>query len=312
MGRPADARVEAGFDFVLALRYIERHWQEFRDPAFWVRLNPHLTVTDRPFRAHIPAAALTPEVVTRALQQLDQSGFLATPPVVPDARLAPMRQAIDTLAAHGIPTGFACVYDEYYQCFDGLEPLFAPVLGADYRWVAHGYWAFRVPPGDPAVSGLTSASPPHRDSLGPDPFVLDGRRPSIMTLWLALTDVTPADSCLYVVPKDADRGFATPARDVTPDHFHLQDIRALPVPAGGLAAWSTHLIHWGSRSTPEAVAPRMSITMYFQRADQPPYDASIFDRGGRVPLDDRLRWVIQSLGATGHLAHLWGGPEVSS
>lgn len=298
MGRPSEARVDAGFEFVRALRHIERHWDDYRDPAFWTRLNPHLTVSATPFRSdHATFAAVTPDVVDRALTQLDTSGFFATPPVVPESRMAPMRRAMDTLAELGIPTGFAAVYDEYYQCFDGLDALFTPVLGEGYRWVAHGLWAFRVPPGDQAISGLTAPSPPHRDSMGPDPLVLAGKRPGIMTVWAALTDVTPADSCIYVVPKFADKAFATSEREVTMDQFDLQDVRAVPVAAGSVVGWSTHLVHWGSRSTPDAIAPRMSITMYLQRADMPPFDASVFDKGGPVPLDSRLRWVLQALGA---------------
>jgi len=306
MGRPSDARVEAGFDFVCAVRHIERHWDEYRDPAFWTALNPHLTVSASPFtpdRADVPA--LTPDVVGRALTQLDASGFLATPPLVPEARMAPIRRAMDTLAAHGIPTGFAAVYDQYYQCFQGLDALFDPVLGGGYRWVAHGFWAFRVPPGDQAISGLTGAAAQHRDSMGPDPRVIAGQRPGIVTVWVALTDVTPADSCIYVVPKYADKAFATTTREVTWEQFDMQDIRALPVQAGAVVAWSTHLVHWGSRSTPEATAPRMAITMYLQRADVPPFDSSIFDVGDIVPLESRLKWVIQALGAHDLLRRLF-------
>lgn len=290
-------QADAGFEFVAALRHLERHWADYQDPAFWTRLNPHLTVSDRPWATEAVCPALTPDVASRAAAQLDAEGFLATPAVVPEARMAPLRQAIETLAAHGIPSGFACVYDEYYQCFQGLAPLFAPILGEGYRWVAHGYWAFRVPPGDAGVSIITGGSAPHRDSMGPDARVLAGERPGILTLWLALTDVTPADSCIYVVPRHCDTAYATRDRDVTPAQFRLQDIRAVPVRAGSIVAWSTHLAHWGSRSSRDARGVRMSITMYFQRADLPPFDRSVFDEGGSVPLANRLRWILQSMGA---------------
>ncbi len=312
MGLPSRARVDAGFEFVAALRTIERRWPTYRDPEFWRRLNPHLTVSDRPLaRVTGTPPALTPTVVDRALAQFDRSGYLLAPSVIADDRLAPMRQAIHTLAAEGIPTGFACVYDEYYQVFDGLEPLFAPMLGDGYRWVAHGFWAFRVPPGDRAMSGLTAPSEPHRDSLGPDPRVLAGLPPSIVTLWVALTDVTPVDSCLYVVPKYADKGFLTGERDVLPRHFDMQDIRAVPAPAGSVLAWSTHLAHWGSTSSPDATGPRLSVTMYFQRADVPPFDASLFDPAGPVTLDQRLRWILQAFGAHDLSARLDWGPRVA-
>ncbi len=308
MGRPSVARVEAGFDFVLALRHIERHWARYRTAEFWRDLNPHLTVSVCPLSISRPdAPRVTGAIAERAATQLDRDGYLATPPLVHETRMAPIRQAMDTLAARGIPAGFVAVYDEYYALFEGLEPLFAPILGDAYRWVAHGFWAFRVPAGDQAINSLWAPASPHRDSLGPDPRIVAGQRPGIMTLWVALTDVTPADSCIYVVPANADRAFRSTERDVNPEHFDLQDIRAVPAKAGSVLAWSTHLAHWGSRGSADSATTRMSATMYFQRADVPPFDESIFDPAGPVPLDDRLRWVIGALGAHDLIPRLdWG------
>lgn len=303
MERPAQGRIEEGFEFVRLLRQLERRWDDFRDPGFWARLNPRLTISDRPFPAAGDAQpALTPARVGQALAQLDVSGFLTTPPVVPDHTMAPMRDAITVLAAEHIPTYFACVYDEFYHCFAGLDALLVPLLGEGYRGVGHGLAAFHVPPRPASRDTATAAIPPHRDSLGPDPRVLAGERPGIVNVWIALTDVTPADSCIYAVPCYADAGYATANRDVTLQQFALQDVRALPVPAGSLIAWSTHLTHWGSCSTPEATGPRMSLALYFQRADLPPYDASVFDRGGIVSFGERMRWIIQSIGGDDLLA----------
>ncbi len=303
MERPAHARIDEGFAFVALLRQMERRWREFRDPGFWSRLNPHLTITDRPFPAVAqPRAAFTASEVHRGLAQLDESGFITTPPVVPEHVMAPMRAAIETLAAQHIPTYFACVYDEFYQCFAGLDPLLTPLLGEGYRGVGHGLAAFHVPPRAASRETATAAVPPHRDSLGPDPCVLAGERPGIVNVWIALTDVTTADSCIHAVPRYADAGYATATRDVTLAQFGLQDVRALPVAAGSLIAWSTHLAHWGSCSTPEATGPRMSLALYFQRADLPAYDASVFDRGGIVTFAQRMHWILDSIGGDDLLA----------
>ncbi|GEM_PF-3031410 len=62
------------------------------DPDFCRRLNPHLTITDRPFPAAADSnPALDSGVVGRSLAQLDESGFLVTPAVVPEPVMAPMR-----------------------------------------------------------------------------------------------------------------------------------------------------------------------------------------------------------------------------
>lgn len=303
MDRPAPARVDEGFEFVRLLRQMERRWEEFRDPDFWARLNPHLTISNHPFPATVDAQpALTSMRVDHALAQLDVSGFLITPPVVPERAMAPMRNAIEGLAAQQIPTYFVCVYDEFYHCFAGLDALLVPLLGEGYRGVGHGLAAFYVPPRPASRETTTAAVPPHRDSLGPDPRVLAGQRPGIVNVWIALTDVTPADSCIYAVPKYADVAYATADRNVTLRQFALQDVRALPAPAGSLIAWSTHLAHWGSCSTPEATGARMSLALYFQRADMPPFDASVFDRGGIVSFAQRMRWIVHSIGGDGLLA----------
>jgi hypothetical protein len=297
MGRPTARDIDLGFEQVVTLRRFERDWDALRTREFWQRLNPELTISDRPLAA--PLAARPPiaaAVAARAREQLDALGFFATPPVLTAAECAVLRTAVARLAEAGLPSGCLAVYDEVYRCFAGLEPLFEPVLGADYLWVADGLWAFYVPAGAPARNGLWSPFDAHRDSLGPDPAVVGGGRPSILTVWIPLSDVTPAESCLYVVPKPGDPGFRAGEQGVGAGDFDLQSIRAIPAAAGSVVAWSTHLIHWGSRSWADAASARVAVTTYFQRADVPPFDPSVFDPAGEVSLDSRLRWILASMG----------------
>lgn len=297
MGQPSHdhERVDAGFDRVVAVRRIHRHWAEYCTPDYWRALNPHLTISDTPC-AHLAPLEIPQAVVDDCRDQLASEGFFVTPPVITEARMAPVRRAITTLAEHEIPTGFACLYDEYYQLFEGLQRLVEPILGEGYRWVTQGNWAFFVPPGDPALSGLTAASP-HRDSMGPDPRIMAGELPGVLTVWVPLTDVTPEHSCIYVVPKDVDPDFLTDSREVLRKRIALRDVRAVPAAAGSILGWSTHLAHWGSRSSPRAPGPRISVSMYFQRADDPPCHPSAFNPGDPYRFADRLRWTIDAVGA---------------
>jgi hypothetical protein len=301
MGRPKASFIEAGFERIAAVQAVHHHWREYCNPQFWRDLNPQLTVTDRPFTGRVVS---TPPAAAQAWRdQLHTEGFATTSPLIDEARMAPLRQAIEVLTAHRIPTGFACVYDEYYQLFEGLNQAFGPIVGPGYRWVAHGLWAFYVAPGDKGLTGLTSAGP-HRDSMGPDPRVLAGGLPGVLTVWLALTDVTPETSCIYVVPRGSDPDFLTSERDVDPARIKLTSIRALPAAAGSFLAWSTHLAHWGSEASASAKGPRVSINMYFQRAEDPPCHESAFEEGGPVPFADRLSWVVGSLGTADLFANL--------
>ena len=59
-------------------------------------------------------------------------------------------------------------------------------------------------------------------------FRADGT-PHYCTVWVALTDATPANSCLMVVPKDKDKGYSEGDKGKTPRRWflHAQGVRDL-------------------------------------------------------------------------------------
>ena len=287
--------IDAGFDRVRTMRFLRARADEVHDAAFWRGLNPHLTVSDQPFSAAASRVPIEQAVVTNAARQIADEGYLLAPPLVQPRKLAALRLAVEHITAAGFPSGFACVYDEFYQAFQGLEALFAPLLGEQYRMLLHGMWTYFVPAGD-SVYGIGATIPPHRDTLGPDPSVMAGGTPTTINVWIPLTDVGTNDSCLYVVLAQGDADYRSAERRVHPDRIRLQDIRALPASAGSVLGWSTHVIHWGSRSSGLATTPRMSITVYFQRRDVEPMHPSTVEFGGPIPFSERLRWVLASLG----------------
>lgn len=99
----------------------------------------------------------------------------------------------------------------------------------------------------------------HRDRPGAVPkraFRADDL-PMSITCWLALTDASPATSCMYALPAPFDEHYRSsveaPAEMQRDDvditmlaAEHHQHLRALPVPRGTLLAWSHRLLHWGS------------------------------------------------------------------
>jgi hypothetical protein len=92
--------------------------------------------------------------------------------------------------------------------------------------------------------------------------------PKSLTVWLPLTDATPLNGCVYVVPADRDPTYNTP--DEQHLRFELSDIRALPAAAGSLLAWTQGIIHWGARTAPRQVGPRISLSSEFQRRNVAP------------------------------------------
>jgi hypothetical protein len=238
------------------------------------------------------------DAIGRCAQQLRTDGYLSAPPIVPRAEAARLAAAVERIVAEGLPPSLAAVYDEYYNVFTGMEPIFAPLLGADYILITQGVGAFHVPAGADGRA-LWAASAPHRDRMLPDARTMAHETPSILTVWLPLTDVTTEHSCIYVVPAHADAGFYT--GDGAVGHIRLQDVRALPAEAGAVLAWSSHLIHWGSASSEFVTSPRIAVNMYFQRRDVPLWHPFHIDPSRPCTFNERLTWIDHGMARPGLL-----------
>jgi hypothetical protein len=294
-------QIEAGFDEVRRERTVRAHLDDVLDAAFWRRLNPALTISDDPFARPRRRVQVDAAVVDRAKRQLLGEGYMQTPPVVIDEELVRLREGIGRLTEAGFPSGMGCVYDEFYRAFQGLDDLFEPLLGCGYEMVLHGAWTFCIPPGDPAL-GRSGTIAPHRDAA-PDAAIVQRQLPDILSVWIPLVDVTTLDSCLYIVPAPADPDYyAADRRAVRGDQIRFQDIRALPAQAGSVLAWTSRLIHWGSRSSGFASAPRIAASAYLQRRDAPRWKPSIIDFTSPVPFERRLQWIEASYGVPGLFA----------
>lgn len=293
--------INAGFQQVREERALVKRLAAVRDPDFWRALNPELSITDFPLAAGRARLRVPASVAADAREQLIHEGFMATPPLAPVEELARFARGMERVVAAGFPSVLASVYDEYYNLFCGLEDVFAPLLGDDYIFVTQGVWAFHVPPGDDGRM-LWTSNAPHRDRMNPDARTLAHEVPSILTLWMPLEDVTTDMSCIYVVPAPFDPGFYTARGAVDRKNIRLQDVRCLPARAGQVLGWSSHLIHWGSRSSAYSKRPRMAVTMYFQRRDVALWHPFHVDPARPAPFLDRLMWIDHSMGRPGFLS----------
>lgn len=299
----SSAEIDAGFAQLRSERALQKRLGDVRNADFWRALNPDLTISDFPLAAKRARPAASAEIAEHCRKQVIADGYLAAPPLIPNDELQRLARGIERVVEAGFPSALAGVYDEYFSIFSGLEPVFAPLFGDDYVMVTQGIWAFYVPPGDNGRT-LWTAGSPHRDRMAPDARTLAREVPSIMTLWMPLEDVTPDQSCIYVVPAPFDPDFYTGAREVDFDKIRLQDIRCLPAKAGSILGWSSHLIHWGSSASTFADRARMSVTMYFQRRDVPLWHPFHLDPTKPLSLEERLMWIDHSMARPGLLSGL--------
>ena len=97
--------------------------------------------------------------------------------------------------------------------------------------------------------------------------------PKYATAWVALTDASPDNSCLYFIPRDADPGYTAgddcaavaalggdALRACLPTAEAMQRIRAVPAAAGSAVLFSHRTFHWGSAGRRGCTAPRVAMS----------------------------------------------------
>jgi len=286
--------LERGFEGWSYCHLVERTGERIRDPGFWRALCPGLSISERPFERAQEPYDIADGLGAEASRTILEDGYLAAPPIIRAGDAAALVAGAERILATGYPAGFAAVFDEFWRLFWGLDALLSPILGDDYLIVPHGLWLFHVPVGH--AGSDYHAVAPHRDSLGPDPHLLATGSPSLINIWIALTDAMPLNSCVYVLPARVDDTYRSEQRAL-PAEIPLQDVLALPARRGSVLGWSSHLVHWGGRSSPRAAHPRASAALYLQRRDVAPFYRDVFPFGAPVPFEKRVEWIVESLGS---------------
>ena len=264
----------------------ERLIELARDPAFWRAVAPKLGVGARTTMLPcVPGG----DLVAQAGRQIREDGYLRVPDLALGDELARLRDGIARVTAQGWPAVFVFLYDEPWLLFASMRPLLSALLGEDYHSLA-GFWAWSLAP-DHAARGWL----PHRDRG--TPCVRADGMPEIMTLWIAVTDATPENGCIYTLPASRDPNYRT---DLALNEVaHWEDVRALPAPAGTVLGWTQQLLHWGGRSSRWAKQPRVSFSMEFQRADFPLVNAPL---DAEVPtFEDRAQLIGRQIRNYAHM-----------
>jgi ectoine hydroxylase-related dioxygenase (phytanoyl-CoA dioxygenase family) len=219
-----------------------------------------------------------------------------------------MAKAMMSVSELGLPPIFVFIYDEFWQVFYRLSPLLSPIFGDNYRMIAN-QWAWNFP-----ASHDSSGFAPHRDGEAVDfdwfpnkiPLRENGL-PLLATIWIPLTDVTPLNSCMYLLPLDRDPRAYGNLDDVTIHQESIQDIRALPCKAGSILSWNPYVLHWGSNGSAYAREARMSIATYLLSDGlKKTHKSFSLARAQPLALGYRLRLIGQNMDQYG--GHLMNCP----
>lgn len=267
---------------------LRSHLAQIESPDLWRRINPHLTITDAPFADRGTEYEFASHDIERARLQICEDGYLQSGPGVPVNDCHALSLAIQRIVEARYHPMFVAVYDEYWRVLRGIAPLLTPILGTHYR-VLGDFWVW-------CISDRTASAGwrPHRDHQFRRRATLrDDRTPTIVTVWIPFTDATPLNGCMYLLPLPRDPNF--PDRPDDFDASSLQDVRALPAPAGSVLAWNQYILHWGGRASRWADGPRMSTGIYVQAGDVPLFTDKPVDFDQELPFERRLALISANL-----------------
>ncbi len=232
--------------------------QEIKTIAFWQRVLPGHRISDN--ATSLLAGQRSLSKVRLSSQTLIAEGYQQFDGVIDDNVLAVLQSGVNQLHDQGWLPVFAMLYDPYWAFVASLRDLIVASLGDDAKMLPD-FWAWYVNPKEQQAGWA-----PHRDK--PGKMILDDGMPLSATVWVALTEATPLNGCMYVLPADRDPNYLDFENNVP--EIDLQSVRALSAPAGSVFIWNQRIFHWGGKSSARAIEPRLSIAFEFQRGDIDP------------------------------------------
>jgi ectoine hydroxylase-related dioxygenase (phytanoyl-CoA dioxygenase family) len=262
-----------------------------QDPAYWKSLNPSLSINSECLGDRIETNLPGPEAQADLQEEFGRKGYFQIDSVLSEANAERLKTGMEIVKDAGWHPVFSFVYDQFWLPVRTplLESVLSAILGAGYKQSCY-LWAHYVCP-------LRGAHgwPPHVDYAG---------RRNRVNVWLALSDATLDNGCMYLIPKDlTPPGIAENFLKIASFSFAdvktlLQGGRALPVRTGAALGWGPEVIHWGSYHKGQHGNPRFSISMEFvgaserQKDDEPP----LLDTTKSLPtFEQRLYSIAQGI-----------------
>lgn len=260
--------------------------ERLHDQWFWRDFAPDLHVVDVAFLTPQTVFAIDAAGIENGRALLRREGYFEIPPPDWGLPIADMAALVVRLDEAGLPAPFSFMYDEFWCLFVRLNRILEGVLGQGFFRLPD-FWAWIVRP-----DRMDSGWQPHRDKTFPTALFDDGS-PKSVTIWIPLTDSTPLNGCIYIVPADRDPTYNTPHEKEW--RFAHPDIRALPAPAGTILCWNQAVLHWGSHACGRETAPRISVAFEFQSAGAAPFNQPLTNPNVIPEFDFRVRLVAKQI-----------------
>lgn len=170
--------------------------EAWRDIEYWKGLAPGMHVESSDFLTNQKVFAID-EAGAQSLRSLIiEEGYIQTPPPDWNLPISEMASVVGGLRARHVPEAFCFMYDEFWCLFYKLNKIIEALLGPEFARLPD-FWAWKIDP-NKSESGWA----PHRDRGYKALF--EDRSPKSVTVWIPLTESTPLNGCMYVVPGNRD------------------------------------------------------------------------------------------------------------
>lgn len=249
--------------------------------AFWQNCVPSLTLSAN-LTPSFERVTFGAEELLAASDELREDAYHITRPIIPKSIRKSLIDGIDQMVSSGLDATWALMFDEFWLMYSTVSKLISHLLGPDYCHVT-GNYVFIVQNSDDATGWGVHRDLPFRRSINSDGM------PEIMSCWVALTDATPLNSCLYCVPGSRDENYPLNLTDHSVRN--LSDIRCLTVEAGQIIVLNHSLLHWGSRSSSRGRGRRISLVFDVQRGDVPSYHYALLDPRSDMSFEQRAAYI---------------------
>jgi hypothetical protein len=229
-------------------------YSNFNRIEFWKEFLPYFHICDTDY-LHCDPLYFSNATLDEVKERMKHEGYLSIDPVNWGMDIEQLASGVKKLYNNNINPIYVTIYDEYWLLFQKLHSLISSIIG-NYKHRLR-IWVWYIDP----------TKEQHGFSIHREYQLVDtiGELPKSISLWIPLTDATTLNSCMFVVPANRDPKYLKQtAKEYT---FKYEDIRALPIKAGGILGWNHSILHWGSRSSNRSNQPRISISAEFQSLD---------------------------------------------
>lgn len=251
---------------------------------FWRETFPELSIGEM-FQKEFPLHILSDPAIDLAGRKMTVEGYFQEA----DPELADLADRLATAIARcvslNIPPVFIFLFDEAWAAFHRQHATIQALIGPNYQ-VLPDFWAWHV---DPKAG--QAGWRPHRDK-GHIGLRADGA-PKSLTIWIPLTEASPVNGCMYMLPANRDPVYGTEQDNQW--QVDYPNIRALPGLPGDWFCWNQAVLHWGAQSSPFAERPRMSMALEFQRADEPAFNQPLLGTLPVLDFDSRLKLCAKQI-----------------